>query len=261
MEIQLIPVDQFQAYLISTVRVAALLAAMPVFSGGQIPAKVRVCLILVITLALFPVLRPFAAGVDLTPLVVAIVVCQEALMGILIGLLARFIFIAAEFGGTVIGYQMGFAAANIFDPQNQTQVSIISQMQNVFAILVFITIDAHHVFIRAIVESFHLLPPGKLDFNGDAIPYLLEAAGNIFVLGVKISAPILAVLLLSGLVLGLMARIFPQLNVFMLSFPVNIALAFIAMSLTLDLTVALMNQEFNSLSLDILEVFHLFVRG
>jgi flagellar biosynthetic protein FliR len=257
-EIQLVPVDQFQAYLVSTVRVAALLSALPVFSGAQIPAKVRVCLILIVTLALFPVLKPFAEGLDLTPLTVALLVCKEALLGVLIGLLARFIFIAAEFGGTIIGYQMGFAAANIFDPQNQTQISLVSQMQHVIAILVFITVDAHHIFIRAIVESFQLLPPGKLDFTGEAIPYLLEMAGNIFVLGVKISAPILAVLLLSGLVLGLMARIFPQLNVFLLSFPVNIGLAFIAMSLTLDLTVALINREFQSLSRNILDVFQLF---
>jgi len=153
---------------------------------------------------------------------------------------------------------MGFAAANIFDPQNQSQTSLVSQLQNIIAILIFITIDAHHIFIRAIVESFHMLPPGKLDFTGEAIPYLLEMAGNIFVLGAKISAPILAVLLLSGLVLGLMARIFPQLNVFLLSFPVNIGLAFIGMSLTLDLTVALMSSEFQSLSRNILEVFQLF---
>lgn len=258
MEIQLIPVDQFQSYLVCTVRVAALLGALPVFSGAQIPVKVRVCLILIITLALFPVLKPFSEGLDFRPLTVALLVCKEALLGILIGLLARFIFIAAEFGGTIIGYQMGFAAANIFDPQNQTQISLVSQMQNVIAILVFITIDAHHIFIRAIVESFHMLPPGKLDFTGEAIPYLLEMAGNIFILGAKISAPILAVLLLSGLVLGLMARIFPQLNVFMLSFPVNIGLAFIAMSLTLDLTVSLMNREFQSLSRNILDVFQLF---
>ncbi len=258
MEIQLIPVEQFQSYLVCTVRVAALLGALPVFSGAQIPVKVRVCLILVITLALFPVLKPFASGLDFTPLTVALLVCKEALLGILIGLMARFVFIAAEFGGTVIGYQMGFAAANIFDPQNQTQISLVSQMQNVLAILVFITIDAHHIFIRAIVESFQLLPPGQLDFTGEAIPYLLEMAGSIFVLGVKISAPVLAVLLLSGLVLGLMARIFPQLNVFLLSFPVNIGLAFIGMSLTLDLTVALLTQEFQSLSRNLFEVFQLF---
>ena len=258
MEIQLIPIDQFQSYLICTVRVAALLGALPVFSGAQVPAKVRVCLILVITLALFPVLEPFSRGLDFRPMTVAFIVCKEALLGVLIGLLARFIFIAAEFGGTIIGYQMGFAAANIFDPQNQAQISLVSQMQNVIAILVFLAIDAHHIFIRAIVESFHLLPPGKLDFTGEAIPYLLEMAGSIFILGAKISAPILAVLLLSGLVLGLMARIFPQLNVFMLSFPVNIGLAFIGMSLTLDLTVALMNREFHSLSRNILEVFQLF---
>jgi flagellar biosynthetic protein FliR len=258
MEIQLIPIAQFQSFLVCTVRVAALLTALPVLSGEMVPAKVRVCLILLVSLALFPVLEPFSRGLDFQPLNVALIVCKEALIGILLGLMARFIFIAAQFGGTIVGYQMGFAAANIFDPQNQSQTSLVSQMQNIIAILVFLAIDAHHIFIRAIVESFQILPPGQLDFSGEAIPYLLEMGGSIFVLGAKISAPILAVLLLSGLVLGLMARIFPQLNVFLLSFPVNIGLAFITMSLTLDLTVSLLSAEFNSLSRNILEVFQLF---
>jgi flagellar biosynthetic protein FliR len=164
------------------------------------------------------------------------------------GLIARLIFTAVEFGGTIIGYQMGFAAANVFDPQNERQISLISQMQNVFAILIFLAIDGHHIFLRTAVESFHLLPPGGIDLSGDAIPFLIELSSHMFVLAVQFSAPVLAVLLLSGLILGILARTFPQGNVFLLSFPLNIAISFAVIALTLSLVSIVLRREFDNLA-------------
>ncbi|HKL24784.1 MAG TPA: flagellar biosynthetic protein FliR, partial [Desulfuromonadales bacterium] len=142
--------------------------------------------------------------------------------------------------------------------QNQRQVSVMSQFQNVLAILIFLSLDIHHIFLRALVYSYEVLPPGQLDLAGGAIPYLMVLAGNMFVLGVKFSAPVLAVLLLSGLVLGILSRVFPQLNVFMLSFPLNIGLAFLTIGLTLGLTVALIGREFKQLGEMFLNLFSLF---
>jgi flagellar biosynthetic protein FliR len=157
----------------------------------------------------------------------------------------------------VIGYQMGFAAANVFDPQNQQQTSLIGQFQNVLAILIFLALDIHHLFLQAIVASYDVLPPGLLDLSGGAVPYLLQLSGNIFILGVKFSAPVLAVLLLSGLVLGILSRVFPQLNVFMLSFPLNIGLALLGIGLTLNLASTLLGREFNALWDQIQHLFRL----
>jgi flagellar biosynthetic protein FliR len=165
----------------------------------------------------------------------------------MIGLIARLIFTSVEYGGTVIGYQMGFAAANIFDPQNQRQTALISQFQNVFAILLFLSLDIHHYFIYTAVRSYELLPPGNLNFGGGAVPYLIELSSRMFMLGAQFSAPILIILLLSGLILGILARTFPQLNVFLLSFPVNIGISFVVIALTLGLVKMLLSREFDML--------------
>lgn len=143
---------------------------------------------------------------------------------------------------------MGFAAANVFDPSNQRQVALISQFQNVFAILIFLAINGHHLFLQTAVMSYDLLPPGQLDFSGEAVPYLMDLGSHMFAIGAQFSAPILAVLLLSGLILGVLARVFPQLNVFLLSFPINIGTAFIVMALTLSMASSLISREFDSLS-------------
>jgi flagellar biosynthetic protein FliR len=123
----------------------------------------------------------------------------------------------------------------------------MSQFQNVFAILVFLSIDGHHIFLRTLVDSYALLPPGLLDLSGPAVPYIVELMGHMLVLAVRFSAPVLAVLLLSGLILGIMSRVFPQLNVFLLSFPINIGLAFIITGLTMAVVVSLLQGEFAAL--------------
>lgn len=257
MELQLIPVEKFQSFLICAARVGALMGSLPVFSGGQTPARVQTGLAVILSLVVFPVLEPFIPHQIFEPFGLALLLANEALLGILLGFAARLIFTAVEFGGTVVGYQMGFAAANVFDPQNERQISLISQFQSVLAILLFLALDIHHLFLRAIVHSYQLLPPGHLDFSGGAVPFLMQLAGSMFVLGVKFSAPILAVLLLSGFVLGILARVFPQLNVLMLSFPVNIGLAFLVIGLTLNMMMALLGREFNALGEQFMQFFQL----
>lgn len=247
MELQNIPVERFQAFLICAARVGTLVGSLPVFSGGQVPMRMRVALALALSLVLFPVLEPLLPRVDFVPLNLLLLLAGEAVLGLAIAFIGRLVFTAVEYGGTVIGYQMGFAAANVFDPQNQRQTSVIAQLQNLLAILIFFALDIHHLFLRAIVASFRALPPGQVDFSGGALPYLLQLAGNIFILGVKFSAPVLAVLLLSGLALGILSRVFPQLNVFMLSFPVNIGLALLGIGATLGFSTALLGREFHAL--------------
>ncbi len=210
-----------------------------------------------ITLVLFPIMEPSIPPVSFQPVTFILLMVSEVLLGSMIGLIARMIFTAVEYGGTVIGYQMGFAAANVFDPQNQRQISLISQFQNIFAILIFLAVDGHHVFFQVAAESYKLLPPGAFNISGEAIPYLLKLSSRIFFLGIQFSAPILAVLLLSGLILGILARVFPQLNVFLLSFPLNIGISFTVIGLTLPLVTILLRREFDNLGERFLTVLHL----
>ncbi len=224
------------------------MSAIPILFSGQSPMLIRTALAVTVSLVLFPIMSTVIPPVSFHLLSFSLLITNEVLLGAIIGLIARMIFTAIEYGGTVIGYQMGFAAANIFDPQNQRQTSLISQFQNIFAILIFLALDVHHLFLQTAVNSFQVLPPGKLNISGDAIPYLMELSSHMFALGVQFSAPVLAVLLLSGLILGILSRTFPQLNVFLLSFPLNIGIAFIVIALTLDLVYILLSREFDALA-------------
>lgn len=247
MHLQLIPVDQFQNYIICTARVAGFIAAIPVYTSAQSPARIKTGLVVTLSLILFPLLEPYVANLDMRLTAVMLLIINETLLGLMIALISRFIFTSVEFGGTVIGYQMGFAAANIFDPQNQRQTALISQFQNVFAIMLFLSLDIHHYYIEAVVNSYKILPPGILNLSGEAIPFIFELSARMFILGVQFSAPVLSILLFSGLILGILARTFPQLNVFLLSFPLNIMISFAVISLTLSMVKILLSREFDML--------------
>ncbi len=247
MYLQLLPVDQFQTFVVCTARVAGFLSAIPVYFSASAPARIKAGLTIALSLVLFPLLQPFITSVDFRGPAFLLLIINETLLGLMIGLIARLIFTSVEFGGTIIGYQMGFAAANIFDPQNQRQTALISQFQNVFAILLFLSLDIHHYFIQTAVHSYELLPPGNLNFGGEAVPFLIELSSRMFMLGAQFSAPVLVILLLSGLILGVLARTFPQLNVFLLSFPLNIGISFVVIGLTLGLVKILLSREFDML--------------
>ncbi len=247
MNLELIPVEQFQVFVICAARVIGFVSAIPVFFSNQSPAQIRAGLAAMLSLLLFPLLQPFVNLGDFSAPAFLFLIINETLLGVMLGLIVRLIFTSVEFGGTVIGYQMGFAAANIFDPQNQRQTALLSQFQNVFTILLFLSLDIHHYFIRVAVQSYTLLPPGNLNFSGEAVPFLIELSSRMFMLGAQFSAPVLVVLLLSGLILGILARTFPQLNVFLLSFPLNIFIAFSVMGLTLSLIKILISREFDVL--------------
>ena len=247
MDIQLIPINEFQIYLICLARVAGFIAAIPILLANQTPMQLKAGLVIMFSLVLFPVMQPTIPSVEFGPESFLLLAVTEILLGSMIGLVARMIFTSVEYGGTIIGYQMGFAAANVFDPTSKRQLALISQFQNVFAILIFLAIDGHHIFFQLAVESYKILPPGVFNISGEAIPFLLQLSSRIFMLGIQFSAPILAVLLLSGLILGILARVFPQLNVFLLSFPLNIAISFTVIALTLPLVSSLIRREFDNL--------------
>jgi len=257
MDLPFIPLDQLQGYFLCMARVLALITAIPVFAGIQMTAQIKIALAVLTSLLLFPAMVPYTPKESLTITAFGILIVNEVLLGTMVGLVSQMVFAAASFGGTVIGYQMGFAAANIFDPQTTQQLSLMSQFINILTLLAFLTFDIHHYYFHAIVDSYRLLPPGFFDLSGGAVEELMRLTSRMFAIGVQFSAPVLALLLLTNLVLGILARVFPQLNVFMLSFPLNIGISFLVIGLTLAATFSVLRREFDTLIEHILQLMAL----
>jgi flagellar biosynthesis protein FliR len=246
-EIELFSFERWYVFLVCLARMAAMVGALPIFNSSQAAIRLRLGLAVAISLLIFPVLDLSLSEQQTTPAGLGLIIIQETLLGLLLGFVVQLIFFAVQFGATIVGYQMGLSAAEIMDPQHQQQIPLLSQFQNIIAILFFLALNIHHLLLLVIVDSYMILPPGNLNFSGNAIPFVLIMTGEMFVLGLRLVAPVLVVLMLSMFILGIMSRVFSQLQVFMLSFPINISLALIVIGLSMGLMLSILEGEFYGL--------------
>jgi flagellar biosynthetic protein FliR len=248
--------NEFTLFTLVLGRVAGIFSSLPLFGGERVPMNIRVLLTLAITLVCFPILKlsPQSLPSDFPSLF--LVVISETLIGFTLGIVAKSVFGAVEFCGQIVGMQMGFSMASLFDPA-MGQQQLMSLFQSLLAMLLFLTLGAHHIFIRAMVESYTLIPIGGWHVSGELIAFLVTTTSGIFILGVKLAAPVMVALLATSVVLGVMARSFPQMNIFMISMPLNIAIGFMALGLSLLVFLHTLEMSYGALSLQIRNVFKL----
>ena len=225
---------EYQKFLFVLLRVGALIMFFPILGSPQVPGRIKIGLILFVSIAVFPIVRatPMHDPKSLFELVVNLF--SEITIGLAVAYSARLMFTAVQIAGTVVDFQMGFGVVNVIDPQTETQVSITAQFQNILAILFFLALDAHHIIIWAIVESFFLINPFQINFSTFTPEIILLLFKATFVTAVKIAAPIMAILFFISVGLGLVARTVPQMNVFIVGFPLQIGVGLLMVGLSIS---------------------------
>lgn len=242
-------------------RIAGLFAALPLFGGRRLPTRIKVVAVLAITIVCMPVLKLTPPPLSQNSLDMALLILREVLIGLTLAYLTQVIFAAVEFSGQIIGLQMGFNISSVIDPAMGNQTQIMSVLQSLLATLLFLSLNIHHAFIRAIIESFHIIPLGGWQMNEALLRFLLQVTADVFVLGIRLAAPVMVTLLLTSVVLGIMARAFPQMNVFMVSFPLNIGLGFLVLGMTLLLFFHVLELAFGNLATQTITLFRLMGKG
>jgi flagellar biosynthetic protein FliR len=169
---------------------------------------------------------------------------METLVGLLLGLVAQFVFGAVQMAGELAGVQMGFGLAGLIDPQSHDRAVALAQWQSTFAILLFLSVDGHHVLIQAVAESFRRVPAGAVDLGAPALAMALAFAGEIFVLALKVAAPVLVLVLLVNGCLGALAKLIPQLNVMVVGFPISVAAGLFVLAAAQPYTLRLLEGAF-----------------
>ena len=207
--------------------------SMPIFTSKSIPLLFNFGLALAASIILFPLLDLKAFPVLTSLGSLAIGAIGEILIGITIGMTVNLIFIGLQIAGQISGYQMGLAIAQVMDPAEGQQVPLLAQLYQLFAFLMFLTLNAHHWFLMALAESFQLVPPFGFKISGSLIEQLLQVAGNMFVIAIKVGAPVIAALLLTSIAFGLIARTVPQMNVLFVAMPLKIMIGLIFVVTTL----------------------------
>ncbi len=227
-------------YLLILARVSPLMITAPIWGSPLVPGQVRVFLAMLVAALLLLVVRgPLPAGLDASALDLALAVGLELLVGYCIALFTTLLFAAAQFAGQVADIQVGFGIANVIDPLTSAQVTIIGQLQYLAALFIFLLLDGHHLLLRGLAETFTAAPLGHPLAGGHALQMVVEHGGRLlFSLGLSIAAPVITALFLVNLAMGLVSRMLPQMNVFMVGLPLNIGVGLVALAASLTLFTA-----------------------
>jgi len=249
--IELLPAHP-EMMLLMFARISSIMFLLPLIGDQGLPSIVKVGMSLMVTLLLYPVV-PLAPVVMPTSLIAFFqLAVLEVLVGLALGFASQLIFYGIQMSGQVVGIQMGFGIVNVLDPMTNLEVSIISQLQYLFGFYMFLVIGGHHYFLLAVGESFRLVPIGSFHFSGGVAQQFITMTGKVFGLAIRIGAPVMVALLMTDVALAFIARVAPQMNVFIVGFPLKIAAGLVVLALSLPMFAAIFPNVFDDFMRDII---------
>jgi flagellar biosynthetic protein FliR len=225
---------QFQCFVLIMMRVAPILFMMPLLSSTNLPNLLKISLLLAVSLVLLPVVKIDVRHFPSDPYNLVFFMVAELMIGFILGLSVKLIFAGVQLAGEFAGYQMGLTMARILDPQAGVNTNSIAEFYYLLGLLIFLAIDGHHWFIRALFQSFTVLSPGEIYLKPRLYQHFINLSGTMFIIAIKLVAPIMAVLFFTHIALGMIAKLVPQMNVLMTSFPLTICLGLVFLGLSLE---------------------------
>ncbi|GAB3067256.1 flagellar biosynthetic protein FliR [Virgibacillus ainsalahensis] len=243
---ELIDINSLPVFLLILVRVAAFFVTLPLFSYRNVPAPFKIGFSFFLAFIIFYTVDATVFTID--EMYIFLIV-KEVLVGLLIGLIAFIIISAVQVAGGFIDFQMGFAIANVMDPQTGAQSPLTGQYFYIFALLFLLSVNGHHLLIDGIVNSYNYIPISRfIPFESESIAdFIIDAFGNMFLIAFQISIPIVGCLFLVDVALGIIARTVPQLNVFVVGLPLKILVSFAAILVFLSLYIVLAKNLFETM--------------
>ncbi|WP_147821267.1 flagellar biosynthetic protein FliR [Salidesulfovibrio onnuriiensis] len=215
------------SFYLTLFRVSIVLFLLPFYGGRSIPTKIKAVLTLALSLALWPHLSFPAEMFPQNPWEILIMLLGEAALGLTLGLMVRILFSAVQTGGHIIGFQMGFAMVNVVDPLTGVSEAVSAHFLYMCTMLTFLTLNGHLYLLQALSQSFEFVPPGQFMINSVIAAQVFTFSKQLFILAIKIAAPVMAAVFLVDLALALIAKAAPQMHVLVVGFPVKIAVGFL----------------------------------
>jgi flagellar biosynthetic protein FliR len=242
-------------------RVLGIFVSAPVFNHKNVPNYLKIGFSFIITLILFPVIKvPEDLVNDHFYLLFGSSI-KELLTGIMIGFICYLFYSSIYLAGRIIDMQIGFAMVSVINPQDDTQVPIMGSLLYLMAILVFLSTNGHHTLIYALKYSFDCIPLGGLTINTFMIDQLIGIMINTFIVAFKMGAPILVSILVANMLLGILARTMPQMNVFVVGMPLKIIIGLSMIVLTIPLYVGVFENIFEYMFENLYDFLNLVLKG
>lgn len=231
--------NQIALFLVVLARVGGLVAGAPVVGDNEVPRRVKAMLAIVLSFVVMqlPALAKSLVPSALTPF--ALMIVTQLLIGISLGFVARLVFYVAQTAGEIVSLQIGLSMASVFNPLTKEPNQVMSQLFTVIAAMTFLALHGDLWLVASLARSFDLAPLGAPVLMGGLAAHAAGLIVSVTQLGLQIAMPIVASLFAATVVMGLISRSLPQLNIFMLSLPVNVLLGLCALIAGLAATVML----------------------
>ncbi|WP_422445797.1 flagellar biosynthetic protein FliR [Thermoanaerobacterium sp. DL9XJH110] len=246
-------------FLLVLFRCMGFLMLTPVFGRREFPVQARIGLAALLSFIIYPLATEISYTGGLWDL--AILAVKETTVGVAVGYITLLMFSALYVAGEIIDMQMGFGIVNVIDPQSSNQVPLMGNFYYIVTILVFLTVNGHHVLISAIIKSFEIVPLGKAIFTGNLFSAIRSSFVDMFSIGVKVSFPVVSMIFLTDLALGIIARTVPQMNVFIVGLPLKIFVGIVGMIFVFPMFIVALDVIFNGAYDNILLILRGMLKG
>ena len=211
---------RFALFLFALLRCTGFLMSAPLFNNAAIPVRYKAGAAAWMALLVATTAEPYAK--ELTSVTHLVIIAMgEIAIGIGLGLIGQILFSCIQLGGEVIGQQSGFAIASVLDPTTNRDVALMAQVNTLLAMIVFVAIDGHRMFLREMLESFRVVGPGALTSVVSLAKFLrgaIEAMPLFFTVGIKLAAPVAVTMILVSTSEAIIAKTAPQVNIMMIGF-------------------------------------------
>lgn len=227
----------FLALLFIFIRISSFFIITKVFFPNGTPKTLKVFFALIFAGTL-------VAGVNIKPIeeitnnyILFTYIFSEITTGLILGLITNVAFEVVVMAGSLMDVHIGLSMVNVLDPNSKANTSITGNLLHFIAMIVFFSINGHHMLIKSLVESFKLVPLGQTIISGESMMALIEVITKFFIIGLKIAIPIVLIIIITDLCMGLISRAVPQINVMVLGMPVKILLGLICITIALPIII------------------------
>lgn len=232
---------QILLFALILLRMIAFVVSSAIFGSPTVSTPVKVLLSIVISLLIFPSVKVGNVNYDLISNEIIGLAVRELVVGLALGFLTRLFFFVVTMTGDLVSMSVGLSASQMYNPMLGSHGNTIDQFYSTLGTLVFLAINGHHMLLSSIVQSYDLLPVSSLSLNVGVFAEMAAYGQSVFIMAIKMCAPVLVTILLVNLAMGILGRAVPQINVLVTSMPVTIMLGMTVVFLCLPLLVIEMN--------------------
>lgn len=253
-------VTEWVILVLITMRIVAAMVVAPPYNSNAIPPVTRFFIALIIAYLTYFSIDKTTINIQISIGFLFFVGIKEIITGLIIGFFINFVFYGISYAGMLIGFDMGLTMATVFNPSLEIENNIVGSILIYLALLIFIMINGHHYVIEAVVYSFKVIPIGKYPVNEWLFKYIVGQSGMIFVIAVKIAAPVLVSFFLVNVAEGIMSRVVPQMQVFFVTQPLRIMLGFLILVTVIPVYTYVIKNLLSHTETSLLELINQMIR-